>query len=310
MPARGRPARSSRPSASQRRRRTISLHRSRPRRQRPRVFGIERRLAHRMLAGDRQSAGPAWCCGTAKRSPRPPPRRWPAFCFHDRATFWKVLLDPNLQFGDAYSDGRLEVEGDLVALLETVYRSRAAAGRSGSLVPSALLRRLHRARANTLSGARENIHRHYDIGDDFYRLWLDDEMVYSGAYFADPAMTLDEAQRAKLDYVCRKLWLQAGRDGGRDRRRLGRAGPADGPRLRRHGQVVQHLEAADRLRPPPGEGRGARLPRRVHRGRLPQHHRPVRRPGVAGHVGARRSGATTASSAAWPTAASARPAAA
>ena len=46
-------------------------------------------------------------------------------------------------------------------------------------------------------------------------------MVYSGAYFAEPAMTLDDAQRAKLDYVCRKLWLRPGRDGGRDRRRLG-----------------------------------------------------------------------------------------
>ena len=58
--------------------------------------------------------------------------------------------------------------------------------------------------------ARENIHHHYDIGNDFYRLWLDKEMVYSGAYFATPAMTLDEAQRAKLNYVCRKLWLRPG----------------------------------------------------------------------------------------------------
>ena len=70
--------------------------------------------------------------------------------FRDRATFWKVLLDPNLQFGDAYSDGRLEVEGDLVAFLEAVYRAREAAGTSGSLLPAALLRGLHRARANTL----------------------------------------------------------------------------------------------------------------------------------------------------------------
>ncbi len=128
----------------------------------------------------------------------------------DRATFWKVLLDPNLQFGDAYADGRLDVEGDLAALLEAVYRSRAAAGRSGGLLPSWLLRRLHRARPNTRSAVRANIRHHYDLGESFYRLWLDDEMVYSGAYFADPAMTLEEAQRAKLDYVCRKLWLKPG----------------------------------------------------------------------------------------------------
>ena len=69
---------------------------------------------------------------------------------------------------------------------------------------------LHRGQANTLHGARDNIHRHYDIGDDFYRLWLDGEMLYSGAYFADAAMTLEDAQRAKLHYVCRKLWLRPG----------------------------------------------------------------------------------------------------
>ncbi|NLF06922.1 MAG: class I SAM-dependent methyltransferase [Pirellulaceae bacterium] len=130
--------------------------------------------------------------------------------FRDRATFWKVALDPNYQFGEAYADARLEVEGDLVEFLETINRSRAAAGRSGSLVPAALLGRVHRAAANTTRGARRNIHHHYDLGNDFYRLWLDDDMVYSGAYFSRPSMTLEEAQRAKLNHVCRKLWLRPG----------------------------------------------------------------------------------------------------
>ena len=175
----------------------------------PRVFGIERRLAHRILRaiGSPPLALVLWNGEEIAESAARPMAH---IRFHDRATFWKVLLDPDLQFGDAYSDGRLEVEGDLVALLETVYRGRAAAGRSGRFVPSAAIDLLYRARANTLSGARENIHRHYDIGDDFYRLWLDGEMVYSGAYFSEPAMTLDDAQRAKLDYVCRKLWLSPG----------------------------------------------------------------------------------------------------
>jgi cyclopropane-fatty-acyl-phospholipid synthase len=127
--------------------------------------------------------------------------------FHDRATFWKVMLDPDLRFGDAYSDGRLDVAGDLVVFLEAIHRARAAAPDTWS---AALLRGLHRGQANTLHGARDNIHRHYDIGDDFYRLWLDGEMLYSGAYFADAAMTLEDAQRAKLHYVCRKLWLRPG----------------------------------------------------------------------------------------------------
>jgi len=130
--------------------------------------------------------------------------------FRDRATFWKVLLNPSLQFGDAYSDGRLEVEGDLVAFLEAVHRARIAAGTTGSRLPVALLHGMHRAQANTRAAARENIHHHYDIGNDFYRLWLDNEMIYSGAYFPTADTTLEDAQRAKLHYVCRKLRLTPG----------------------------------------------------------------------------------------------------
>jgi cyclopropane-fatty-acyl-phospholipid synthase len=174
-----------------------------------RVFAIERRLAAQML---RTIGCPAvrfvlWNGEEVAVSNESPTAR---IVFGDRATFWKVLLDPNLQFGDAYSDGRLAVEGDLVAFLEAVYRARVAGGGSGSPLPAALLQWLHRARANTLSAARENIHHHYDIGDDFYRIWLDEEMIYSGAYFATPSTTLEDAQRAKLNYVCRKLWLRPG----------------------------------------------------------------------------------------------------
>lgn len=63
---------------------------------------------------------------------------------------------------------------------------------------------------NSLRRSRKNIHHHYDISNDFYRLWLDPQLVYTCAYFPDSNATLEEAQRAKLDIVCRKLWLQAG----------------------------------------------------------------------------------------------------
>ncbi len=69
---------------------------------------------------------------------------------------------------------------------------------------------VHRAKANTQSAARDNIHHHYDLREDFYRLWLDREMVYSGAYFSEPTVGLDDAQQAKLHYVCDKLWLRPG----------------------------------------------------------------------------------------------------
>jgi cyclopropane-fatty-acyl-phospholipid synthase len=58
--------------------------------------------------------------------------------------------------------------------------------------------------------SRENIHHHYDIGNDFYRLWLDRELVYTCAYYASPDMTLEEAQQAKMELVCRKLQLRRG----------------------------------------------------------------------------------------------------
>jgi cyclopropane-fatty-acyl-phospholipid synthase len=128
--------------------------------------------------------------------------------FASRATLLWLLADPWLRFGDGFSDGSIHVEGDLVSLLETVYRAGRRAKR-----PS-LLRRavtaLHRPRINTLSGSRNNIHHHYDIGNEFYSLWLGDTMAYTCAYYPTPAATLDEAQVAKMDHVCRKLRLRAG----------------------------------------------------------------------------------------------------
>jgi len=126
----------------------------------------------------------------------------------NRATLLGILADPQMRFPDAYSEGRIEIEGDLVQLLEAVYH----AGR-GSPQPSALRRlveSLHRPHVNTLSGSRENIHHHYDISNDFYSLWLGQTMAYTCAYYPTPTATLDQAQVAKMDHVCRKLRLRAG----------------------------------------------------------------------------------------------------
>ncbi|HYN06114.1 MAG TPA: cyclopropane-fatty-acyl-phospholipid synthase family protein [Vicinamibacterales bacterium] len=119
---------------------------------------------------------------------------------HDRATLGRLLVQPALEFGEAYMSGRLTVQGDLVAMLEGVNRSFA--GRP-------FQRGARRPRTASRDVARRNVH-HYELGNDFYRLWLDDAMVYTCAYFDRPDATLEEAQRAKLDYVCRKLDLQPG----------------------------------------------------------------------------------------------------
>jgi cyclopropane-fatty-acyl-phospholipid synthase len=61
-----------------------------------------------------------------------------------------------------------------------------------------------------VSRSRANIHHHYDIGNDFYELWLDEQLLYTCACFQNPKMTLEEAQIAKMDHVCRKVGLKPG----------------------------------------------------------------------------------------------------
>jgi len=130
--------------------------------------------------------------------------------FDSRSTMLWVLADVPLRFGDAYSDGTLTVEGDLVSLLEAVYRAGRRSGGERDPLPQRVSRALRRPHLNTLSGSRDNIHHHYDIGNEFYELWLGSTMAYTCAYYPTPAATLDEAQVAKMDHVCRKLQLKPG----------------------------------------------------------------------------------------------------
>jgi cyclopropane-fatty-acyl-phospholipid synthase len=126
--------------------------------------------------------------------------------FASRATLLSVLTDPWVRFGDAYSAGDVQIDGDLVWLLEAVYRAGGMGKKRASMLRRALALR-HR---NTRAGSRENIHHHYDIGNDFYALWLGETMAYTCAYYPTPEATLDQAQIAKMDHVCRKLRLKPG----------------------------------------------------------------------------------------------------
>jgi cyclopropane-fatty-acyl-phospholipid synthase len=127
----------------------------------------------------------------------------------DRTSLLKLLIYPNLYFGEAYSNGSIEVEGDLVKLLETVYRHRLRPNTPCNRWLKRAARWIHHSRRNTLSTARDNIHHHYDLGNEFYGLWLDQQMSYTCAYFPSPDVTLEQAQIAKMDLVCRKLKLRA-----------------------------------------------------------------------------------------------------
>jgi len=128
----------------------------------------------------------------------------------DRATLVGLLRDPEVSFGDAYMEGRIDVEGDLVQFMEVVYQAMERSLAAGSWYTRLASKWMDWLQDNSPQGSRNNIHRHYDVGNDFYKLWLDEQMVYTCAYFPTPSSTLEHAQIAKMDHVCRKLRLQPG----------------------------------------------------------------------------------------------------
>lgn len=118
----------------------------------------------------------------------------------------KTLAKPMLgALARAYVDGAIDLVGDLRDIL-SVGDSLCHAGVGNPGQASHRRTWWKRRSAND----RKNIQYHYDVSNAFYALWLDTRRVYSCAYFSDPAMTLDAAQVAKLDHICRKLDLHAG----------------------------------------------------------------------------------------------------
>jgi len=127
--------------------------------------------------------------------------------FQDRPALLSLAKDPDRGFGEAYSAGRVEVDGDLVRSLECVYLSRSGISRWRKFLLGKWLDWLQN---NTRRGSRTNIHHHYDLSNDFYRLWLDERMLYTCAYFPTLEASLEAAQEAKMEMVCRKLRLRPG----------------------------------------------------------------------------------------------------
>jgi cyclopropane-fatty-acyl-phospholipid synthase len=122
---------------------------------------------------------------------------------------WRGPLRGSVGLGEGYVDGLWETD-DLVALIQIAARElRGADGLRGAVArPRALWHRVrHLVPENDRSGARRNISAHYDLGNDLFTSFLDERMVYSCAYFPDPATSLEEAQLAKLDRICDQLRL-------------------------------------------------------------------------------------------------------
>ena len=131
---------------------------------------------------------------------------------HDERFFSRVLWREEIGMGESYMDGDWS-SPDLVAVARFAIRNMAELNRRNRL-SSALnrwrRRLMHSLRDNTLRGSRKNIRYHYDLSNDFFRLFLDPTMAYSCGYFEPGDDTLDQAQIAKYERICRKLVLEPG----------------------------------------------------------------------------------------------------
>jgi cyclopropane-fatty-acyl-phospholipid synthase len=120
-----------------------------------------------------------------------------------------VLESGSLGFGEEYMAGDIQVEGDFRQLL------RFGADAAFLNLPLGLkaklaIKHLRQTSLNTLSRSTKHFAHHYDRGNDFYKLWLDESMAYSCAYFRYEHDTLEQAQQQKYEHICRKLQLKAG----------------------------------------------------------------------------------------------------
>jgi len=131
----------------------------------------------------------------------------------DRSLYRKLFLNPELHAGEAYMDGRLSFEDSTLRDFLTLFSINRLS--LGSYPLQKVLRRVSRGlrrlqQANPVGKAQKNVAHHYDLGNDFYKLFLDQGMQYSCAYFLDDSDTLEEAQHHKLRLIAAKLNLKPG----------------------------------------------------------------------------------------------------
>lgn len=130
--------------------------------------------------------------------------------FHEEVPLKAVMKNASLALGEAYQKGIIDVTSGvhhrpLQTLLTAAYES------AGSFMKNPALRKFLPKQSHSEKKSQQDIHSHYDIGNDFYRLWLDKTMTYSCAYFDDWHDDLETAQRNKVEHILRKLNPQPGR---------------------------------------------------------------------------------------------------
>ncbi|MDQ0472384.1 cyclopropane-fatty-acyl-phospholipid synthase [Labrys wisconsinensis] len=138
-----------------------------------------------------------------------------ALRIHDKATQWRLVFHPELAVGEAFMDGRITVEsgGDVFDMLAVFMRNLGWSSEQGPLGAITaklrwLLRRLQQY--NPAGTSRQNVAHHYDLKDELFDLFLDQDRQYSCAYFPDLDTELDEAQAQKKRHIAAKLLLKPG----------------------------------------------------------------------------------------------------
>lgn len=124
---------------------------------------------------------------------------------------WRAALGGSVGWAEAYMAGEWDT-ADLSAFLTLAARNLHfnEGDKDGTSLVSGFHRLMHALNANTKAGSRRNIAAHYDLGNEFYRLWLDPGMAYSSALFHDHGETLECAQQRKNRRLCEKLGLKPG----------------------------------------------------------------------------------------------------
>ena len=126
--------------------------------------------------------------------------------FKEKIPVKDVTRNASIALGEAYMDHKIEIDGSIQKLIESAYEN------AGSFMRNSKLRKFMPKQSHTENQSEDDVQSHYDIGNDFYRLWLDDTLTYSCAYFTGGNQNdLTAAQIAKVHHILKKLNPQPGK---------------------------------------------------------------------------------------------------
>jgi len=129
--------------------------------------------------------------------------------FNEEINLRDMLYEPEVRFGEAYMDQKIDFEGDLRVLFRLLVQNEMLLKKDAN--KEGLLQRFMKCQRETPAQEQiENVQYHYDLGNDFFKLWLDKTMSYSCAYFKTPEDSLEQAQLQKIDHSLRKMQLKEG----------------------------------------------------------------------------------------------------